>query len=247
MSTYIEISDLTVSFRTYNDHIPTLKQTIIQTLKRKSPGPESHIVLDKLSIRFSDGDKVGILGRNGTGKSTLLKSIVGIYPPHEGKVIVNGFAAALLELGAGFDMTRTAKENIYINGAILGRSKSEMDLMVDDILEFAELQEFPDMPASHLSSGMRSRLSFSIATAIQPEILILDEVFAAGDAAFINKARKRMGELIDACHILLFVSHSAELVTEFCNQAIVLDSGKIVFRGDPQDAVDYYNKEIVKL
>ena len=152
-----------------------------------------------------------------------------------------------MDLGAGFDIERTAIENIFLGGAVMGISRNEMKKKIRDILQFAELESFVNKPVKLLSSGMKSRLAFSIATSIDPEILILDEVFAAGDMAFIEKAKKRMANLIKNCDILLFVSHSNELIEQFCNKGLVLNGGKVQFKGGSRNACEYYNKEILKI
>ena len=227
--------------------MPTLAKSLFGLFNQNFNRSVKQKALDNITLDFNRGDKVGIIGRNGAGKSTLLKAIAGIYPPSAGIIKVYGNIACLLDLGAGFDVERTAIENIFLGGAVMGRSRKEMRGRIKDILQFAELESFINKPVKLLSSGMKSRLAFSIATSINPEILILDEVFAAGDMAFIEKAKKRMANLIKHCDILLFVSHSNELIEEFCNKGLVLNGGKVEFQGNSKDACTYYNREILKI
>ncbi len=246
MDTYIKISNLYVKFRGYMEHMPTLAQSFLNFGNKHRLKIPDFTALENINMTVHKGDKIGIIGNNGAGKSTLLKSIAGIYQPSHGMIEVLGHLTCLLELGIGFDLTRTVIENIYLCGAINGRSKKEMKRLTSDILEFSELEQFINKPVKLLSSGMKSRLAFSIATSINPEILILDEVFAAGDAAFIRKAQIRMRELIDSSHILLFVSHSTELIREICNKVIVLHNGKIVWQGSADESCQYYLTKILK-
>lgn len=245
--THIQIQNLSVWFKSYSEQMPTLAKSLFGLFYRNSDKAVKQMALDNVTLNFKRGDKVGIIGRNGAGKSTLLKAIAGIYPPSDGIIKVYGNIACLLDLGAGFDIERTAIENIFLGGAVMGISRNEMKKKIRDILQFAELESFVNKPVKLLSSGMKSRLAFSIATSIDPEILILDEVFAAGDMAFIEKAKKRMANLIKNCDILLFVSHSNELIEQFCNKGLVLNGGKVQFKGGSRNACEYYNKEILKI
>lgn len=243
----LNLCGVSLKFRRYTDATPTLKRWAIQALHRQS-GPPSHTdfwALQNIDLQLCSGDKVGIVGPNGAGKSTLLRTIAGIYPPTKGRIDGCGMMIALLELGTGFDATRTARENVYLCGATLGFQPAEMLRLMPEILAFAELSEFADTPVNHLSSGMRSRLAFSIAASVRPDILLLDEIFAAGDARFIAKARRRMREMVDASHILVFVSHSDELIREFCNKAVFLNAGNIVSTGPVETILNQYNREVV--
>jgi len=247
MATQIRIQGLGIEFLRYaSDHFPTLKHAAMRVVKGVKAAPAKFWALRDINLQFERGDRVGIIGRNGAGKSTLLKSITGIYPPIAGSIEVCGRVVPLLELGAGFMDNRTVEENIFLMGAIFGRSKREMAQALPGILAFSELEAFADTLLVNLSSGMRSRLAFSIATSFQPEILLLDEIFAAGDAQFVQKARERMSALIQSSHILLFVSHDEELVKEFCNRAILLDHGEVRRVGTPAEAYDYYHREILE-
>ncbi|MCL6263674.1 ABC transporter ATP-binding protein [Craterilacuibacter sp. RT1T] len=245
---FISMDSVSLSFRSYRNSNPTLKQKIVGMLNGRF-GEEEHETfeaLKRVSLHLSDGDRLAIVGGNGAGKSTLLRVMCGIYPPCEGEIRGEGKLIPLLELGTGFDVTRTVRENIYLCGATLGYSKSEMTMKIGEILDFAEMEDFIDAPVATLSSGMKSRIAFSIATAVQPDILILDEVFAAGDARFISKARRRMEGLIDNCKILVFVSHSEEHLRSMCNRAIYLEHGEIKLEGSVDFVIDHYNKNFVE-
>ncbi len=244
MKPFIKVNDLSIRFKDFSSNTSTLASFFISLIKLKRSHGFQFEALRNVTFDVYDGDKIGILGRNGAGKSTLLKAIAGIYPPSNGTIEINGVTAALLEFGVGFDVNRTVRENIFLGGAIYGRSRTQMLSLADNIIDFAELKEFVNTPAKLLSSGMKSRLAFSIATSIEPEILILDEVFAAGDANFIKKARARMSELINSCRILIFVSHAEELIKEFCNQGIVMEKGKVVMQGTAEKACSYYSAMI---
>ena len=193
-----------------------------------------------ISMEFNDGDRVGIIGHNGAGKSTLLKAICRIYEPSEGSISVEGQIAPLLEIGAGFHTEFTGRENIYLNGTILGFSSKQLLEIEKEIISFAELEEFIDTPVKYYSTGMYLRLAFSIATAVHPDILILDEVFAGGDAGFVEKANSRMQEMIDKSSIMLLVSHDIELLKKYCNRVVWIDHGVVVQDGPAQEVLDCY-------
>ena len=186
------------------------------------------------------GEVLGIVGRNGAGKSTLLKSISGIIKPYEGNITVNGNVVPLLELGSGFDFDLTGRENIYLNGALLGYSKSLLDSKFDEIVEFSELDRFIEHPLRNYSSGMLVRLAFSIATIIQPEILIVDEILAVGDERFQRKSKDKMLSLMKGGATVLFVSHSANQIVEICNRVVWLENGKVKLIGDPSEIMQQY-------
>ena len=183
---------------------------------------------------------MGLIGTNGSGKSTLLKLICGILRPYKGSVEVHGNIAPLIELGAGFDGELTARENIYLNGALLGHNKAFMDRHFDEIIEFSELQDFVDVPLKNFSSGMSARLGFAVATIIKPEILIVDEVLAVGDASFQEKCKKRMEEMLSGGTTLLFVSHSIDQVKELCQNVIWIDKGNVRASGKAKDIIPLY-------
>lgn len=200
------------------------------------------MAVDGVSFVLEHGDMLGIVGTNGAGKSTLLKAVSGIMEPTKGKIIANGEVAALLELGSGFDGDLTVKENAYLRGAMLGYTKEFMDETYDHIIDFAQLREFEDRPFKQLSSGMKSRLAFSIASLVKPDILILDEVLSVGDGAFQEKSAKKMREIISQGATTILVSHSLEQIRELCNKVLWLDHGKQIAFGDVKEVCDQYEK-----
>lgn len=198
------------------------------------------LALRDVSFSVRDGERVGIVGRNGAGKSVMLKTVCRIYEPTAGKVSVKGRIAPLLEIGAGFHPEFTGRENIYLNGAILGCTKGQLSVIEPEVIAFAELEEFIDMPVKYYSTGMYMRLAFSLATAIHPDILVLDEIFAGGDAAFVQKAKARMHDLINKASIMIMVSHDHQLVKSLCNRVIWMDHGRLVADGSPENIVERY-------
>lgn len=247
MPSRIEVNDVSLRFRIYRNPSPGLKETFIRTFAPKS-GDSGAIEFDALkNVTFSlqGGDRLGIVGMNGAGKSTLLKMLVGIYPPQSGTIHVEGKITPMIELGTGFDHELSGRENIYLNGSLLGRSFKQMRGLEEAIIEFSELKEMIDMPIKYYSSGMLGRLAFSIGAIVDPEILLLDEIFAAGDAHFVQKAMGRLLELFSNSQIVIFVSHDLEQLKSLCNKAIVMHKGKIVNQGNPEDMIDYYLEEIV--
>lgn len=200
-----------------------------------------------VSFELNDGDMLGIIGSNGAGKSTLLKVITGIMEPTSGTVTRLGTVSALLELASGFDGELTVKENAYLRGAMLGYTRKFMDQTYEEIIRFAELQEFQDRPFKHLSSGMKSRLAFSIASLVQPDILILDEVLSVGDGAFRKKSEEKMREIINRGATTILVSHSLPQIREMCNKILWMDKGRqIEFGEDVQGICDRYQKFLEK-
>lgn len=197
-----------------------------------------------VSFSLNAGDFLGIIGTNGAGKSTLLKAVSGIIKPQKGKIVTNGQIAALLELGTGFDGDLTIKENIYFRGALLGYTEKFMNEKYPEIIEFSELQDFENRKFRQLSSGMRSRLAFSIASLIDPDILILDEVLAVGDGAFRAKSEKKMLEIINSGVTTLFVSHSTAQMRKLCNKVLWLNKGEQMAFGDAKSVCDEYDKFI---
>ena len=199
--------------------------------------------LSNISFELNPGDMLGIIGANGAGKSTLLKAVSGIMRPSEGRVYVNGKIAALLELGSGFDGDLTVKENAYLRGAMLGYTRDFMNAAYSDIIEFAELREFENTPFKYLSSGMKSRLAFSIASLVNPDILILDEVLAVGDGAFRKKSEEKMKSIITGGATSILVSHSLDQITDTCNKVLWLDKGRqIAFGDEVKETCDAYAK-----
>lgn len=198
------------------------------------------MAVDGVSFELYEGDMLGIVGSNGAGKSTLLKAVAGIMEPTQGRITTNGDVAALLELGSGFDGDLTVKENAYLRGAMLGYTKEFMDTTYEQIIDFAELKEFENRPFKQLSSGMKSRLAFSIASMVQPDILILDEVLSVGDGAFQKKSAKKMQEIISKGATTILVSHSLSQIRELCNRVLWLDQGRQVAFGDSAEICDRY-------
>ena len=241
--TAIEVDNVSMKFNLSREKVDSLKDYIFKTIKREIQYNEFW-ALKNVSFSVEKGDRVGILGLNGAGKSTLLKVISGVFKPTEGHVDKHGKMVPLLELGAGFDPQYTGKENIYLYGAMLGYTKKFIDSKYDEIVEFSELQKFMDVPVKNYSSGMKSRLGFSIATVVEPKILILDEVHSVGDAKFRKKSEKKIMSMFDSGVTVLFVSHSLEQVQRLCNKAMILEKGKLIAYGDIDPISEQYSKMI---
>lgn len=237
----IKVKDVGMEFNLSQEKIDNIKEYIIKLLKRELLFQEFWALKD-ISFEVKKGDRVGIIGLNGAGKSTLLKIISGVMKPTEGNIKIKGKIVPLLELGAGFDPNYTGKENIFLNGAMLGYSKDFLEEKYDEIVEFSEIEKFIDVPLKNYSSGMRARLGFSIATVVEPEILVLDEVLSVGDAKFKKKSEERIMSLFDKGITVLFVSHSVNQVKRLCNKAIWLEKGKIVMQGDVEEVCAAYEK-----
>ena len=201
---------------------------------------QEFLALQDVDLKVKKGEAWGLIGINGSGKSTLLKAISGIMKPYKGTITVRGNIAPLIELGAGFDANLTARENIFLNGAVLGHSKKEMQEHFEEIVDFAEIRKFLDSPIKNYSSGMKARLGFSVATMVKPDILIVDEVLSVGDYKFKQKCQKRMEEMLSSGTTLLFVSHSIDQVKELCDHALWLDHGKMVMSGEAGPICDAY-------
>ncbi|OED30322.1 ABC transporter ATP-binding protein [Methanosphaera sp. WGK6] len=239
----VDVKNVSMEFNMSQIKTDNLKEYVIKALKRELRF-KSFWALQDVSVQVKKGERVGFIGLNGAGKSTLLKIISGVMKPTKGSVNVKGQMAPLLALGAGFDPDYTGTENIYLNGSLLGHSKREMNKKYDEIVEFSEVGEFIDVPVKNYSSGMKSRLAFSIATSINPEILILDEVLSVGDASFQKKCKKRMNEMMQGDVSLLFVSHSINQVRDLCDKAIWLDHGKVVAQGEVNKICNQYMKHV---
>ena len=237
----ISVEELSIKFRIYHDHSPSLKDVVAGFFSsRKSTSYSDFWAVNQVSLQIKAGERVGIVGRNGAGKSTLLKALCRIYEPSSGSVRVTGHIAPLLEIGAGFHPEFTGRENIHLNGAILGFTRAQLASIEDEVINFAELQEFIDTPVKYYSTGMYLRLAFSIATAIQPEILILDEMFAGGDAGFVQKATARMKRAVEAASIMVLVSHDLALLESMCTRVIWMDKGKVLYDGPAKDILALY-------
>lgn len=237
----IEVKNLKKSFRLPTEQSYGLKQAIFNRL-RGIKGYREQRVLKGLNFNIKKGEFIGIIGRNGSGKSTLLKILAGIYYPQAGEITVNGTLVPFIELGVGFNPELTGRENVYMNGALLGFSNAEMDKMYNDIWKFAELEDFQDQKLKNYSSGMQVRLAFSIAIRARGDILLLDEVLAVGDAAFQQKCNDYFTSLHDKKQTVILVTHSMEDVRKFCDRAILIEQGKIIKEGDPNKVADAYNE-----
>lgn len=242
--TAIEVKDMSMLFNLNKEKVDNIKEYFIKLVTRKLHFTEFWALQD-INLKIEKGDRVGVLGFNGAGKSTLLKVIAGVLKPTKGSVKVNGIIAPMLELGAGFDMNYSGKENIFLYGATMGYSRKFIEEKYDEIVEFSELKDFIDVPVKNYSSGMRARLGFAIATAVEPEILILDEVLSVGDAKFRKKSQAKIQSMFDKGITVLFVSHSVDQVLNICNKAIVLDHGKIIAQGDAKEICAKY-EDMVK-
>ena len=238
-NTVVKVDHVTVRFNKASVKVYNMKEYAIRLLKRQLMFQE-FLALQDVSLEVKKGEAWGIMGRNGSGKSTLLKLISGVLSPYKGTVKVNGSIAPLIELSAGLDGQLNAVENIFLNGALLGHSKKFMQERMDEIVEFAELKDFLEIPIKNFSSGMRARLGFSIATTVRPQLLIVDEVLAVGDVAFRQKCEKRMQDMLDKGTTLLYVSHSTNSVKKLCNKALWLNKGQEVMHGDVDTVCSAY-------
>lgn len=237
----IEIKNLSIKFRIYHDRSPSLKDYFANFFKAHNLSSFSEFwAINNVSFNVKAGDRVGIVGHNGAGKSTLLKALCRVYESTEGGISVTGRIAPLLEIGAGFHPEFTGRENIYLNGSILGYSKAELKKIEPEVIAFAEVEDFIDTPVKYYSTGMYMRLAFSLATAMHPDILVLDEIFAGGDVAFMAKAKNRMYSLIDKANIIIMVSHDHLLIKSLCNRVIWIDHGKLIADGQPEDVINRY-------
>ena len=237
--TMIEVSDVSMRFRINSDKILSMKEFVTTALRGKLRYQE-FTALEHVSFTVKKGETLGLIGRNGAGKSTMLKVISGILKPTEGSVVCHGNVVPMLELGSGFDMDLTGRENIFLNGAILGYSEEFLKEKYDEIVGFSELGQFIEVPIRNYSSGMLARLAFSIATVVQPEILIVDEILSVGDVQFQDKSKRRMLELMGGGTTVLFVSHSIEQIREMCSRVVWLEKGHLKLAGMAEEICDAY-------
>ncbi len=236
----IQVEHLTMEFKASNDKIDTLKEYVIRTIKRDKSENKKVTVLNDISFTVKRGEKLGILGFNGAGKSTLLRIIAGVYEPTEGKITINGKIAPLLELSAGFDKNYSGKDNIYLNGALLSMDKNYLDEKYDEIVEYSELGEYINFPVKNYSKGMKAKLGFSIATLIEPDILIIDEILSVGDIKFKKKSGEKINEMMAEGVTVLLVSHSINQVRRICDKCIWIDNGELIMEGDVDEVCDAY-------
>ena len=241
MEEVLRLTGVGMKFNLSKEKVDNLKEYAIKLVKHKLRYQEFWALKD-ISFAAEQGDRIGVLGLNGAGKSTLMKVVAGVFRPTEGTVKKTGLIAPLIELGAGFDMQYTGAENIYLNGAVLGYSHEFMEERFEEIVQFSELKDFIDVPLRNYSSGMRARLGFSIATAVSPDILILDEVLSVGDAKFKKKSEKRLFEMMDKGVTVLFVSHNLEQVKRVCNKAMILDHGRMLEFSDMETVTAHYKE-----
>ena len=237
--TIIKVDHVSMKFNLSSEKVDNFKEYLIKRIKNNLKYDEFWALTD-VDFEVKRGESVALIGLNGCGKSTMLKVIAGVLKPTKGSVSVGGTIAPMIELGAGFDMDLTARENVYLNGAILGYNRAQMNEYYDDLVEFSELEEFMDVPIKNFSSGMLARLAFSIATIGKPDILIVDEILAVGDYSFQQKCLKRMDEMMGGGTTLLFVSHSIDQVRKLCDHAVWINKGQIMQVGEVNEVCDAY-------
>lgn len=238
----IEVNNVSMCFNLAEEKTDTVKEYIVKLLTGKLHFNEFY-ALKNVSFSVKRGEAVALIGKNGSGKSTMLKIIAGVMYPTEGSISINGSIVPLIELGAGFDPDLTARENIYLNGAVLGYDRDFMNRHFEEIVEFSELESFIDVPIKNFSSGMVARLGFAIATIVRADILVVDEILAVGDFKFQQKCKAKMAELMSGGTTLLFVSHSGDEVKELCQKAVWLDHGNLMAYGNTEEVYDLYERK----
>lgn len=238
----IEINDVSMKFNLGIERGFSLKQSFIDIFKKKEKINNDFWALKDISFNVKKGEVVGLIGSNGAGKSTLLKVIAGVMKPTKGTLSTGGSICPMIELGAGFDMEITAKENVFLNGAVMGYSKVFLESKYDEIVNFSELQEFMEVPVKNFSSGMVTRLAFSIATIVEPEILIVDEILSVGDIAFQAKSEEKMMTMIKGGTTVIYVSHSLDSIKKICNKVIWLEHGAIIKEGNTEKICNEYKE-----
>lgn len=239
----MKVDQVSMKFNLSSEKVDNVKEYVIKMLKKELMFQEFWALRD-ISFEVKKGERLGVVGLNGAGKSTLLKVVSGVLKPTEGSVTTTGRIAPLLELGAGFDQQYTGSENIFLYGSMLGFHRDFLREKYDEIVEFSELGHFIDVPMKNYSSGMKARLGFSVATIVEPDILILDEVLSVGDAKFRKKCEKRIQDMFDKGVTVLFVSHSTAQVLRICNRGILLEKGRLIAKGTAQDVVSYYEAKM---
>lgn len=239
----IKIENVSMRFNLGIEKNFSIKEAFISVFDKKRRKKKTDFwALRDVSFHVKKGEVIGLIGSNGAGKSTLLKVVSGVMKPTKGKVYVSGQISPMIELGAGFDAELTARENIYLNGAILGYSKEFIDSKFNEIVEFSELIDFLDVPVKNFSSGMVAKLAFSIATVVNPEILIVDEILSVGDIKFQEKSKNKMMEMIKGGTTVLYVSHSLESIKELCDRVVWIEHGKVVKIGPAKEIIEEYYK-----
>lgn len=245
----IKLENVSMKFNLGIEKNFSMKQAMINFLsfnKKNKKKKEEFWALKNISFGVKKGEVIGLIGSNGAGKSTLLKVVSGVMKPTKGKVIVNGVISPMIELGAGFDPELTARENIFLNGSILGYSKKFIEERFEEIVEFSELRDFLDVPVRNFSSGMTAKLAFSIATIVDPEILIVDEILSVGDIKFQEKSKNKMLEMIKGGTTVLYVSHSLQSIKELCDKVIWIEHGNMIKMGKTEEICDEYYKSQMK-
>lgn len=235
----VDVDHVTIRFNLANQKVDNLKEYCIRMIKKELMFQEFLAVKD-VSFQIGRGEAWGIIGSNGSGKSTLLKAISGIIKPYKGKITVNGRIAPLIELGAGFDGNLTARENIFLNGCILGHTEKYMKEHFDEIVDFAGLWDFLDSPIKNYSSGMKARLGFSVATSVKPDLLIVDEILSVGDMKFKKKCQERITEMLDQGTTLIYVSHSMQEIEKLCQRVVWLEKGDLIMNGSTEEVCQAY-------
>lgn len=243
----IKIENISMRFNLGIEKNFSIKEAFISLFDKKRRVKKTEFwALKDISFNVKPGEVIGLIGSNGAGKSTLLKVVSGVMKPTKGKVTVNGVISPMIELGAGFDLELTARENIYLNGAILGYQKKFIEEKFEEIVEFSELRDFLDVPVKNFSSGMIAKLAFSIATVVEPEILIVDEILSVGDIKFQEKSKNKMMEMIKGGTTVLYVSHSLESIMELCDRVVWIEHGKLIKMGKTKEICDEYYKKQIK-
>lgn len=232
---------MNLNFPRKEGSFPILKRILLKPLGRAAQGPET-CGLSDISLTINKGEIIGIIGRNGSGKSTLLRTMAGIYKPDEGWIGINGQISLLAGVGVGMNKDLTGRENIHLYGSMLGNEREVMDSMMDEIIAFSELEEFIDEPLRTYSSGMKARLGISVATAVKPDILLIDEVLGVGDPGFKKRSQQRIREMMDDSNTVVLVSHSFSLLKEICSRMIMMEKGKMKCIGTPEEVIAAYHE-----
>ena len=244
MKNAVEVNNVSMRFNLARERVDNIKEWFVRRLRGKQTAVDEFWALKDVSFNIPKGDSFALVGSNGSGKSTMLKIISGILTPTTGSVTINGSIAPLIELGAGFDMELTGRENVFLNGAVLGHSKKMMLEKYDEIIDFSELKQFEDVPVKNYSSGMLARLGFSVATMVKPDILIVDEILAVGDFAFQQKCQKRMEDMMSGGTTVVLVSHSEHDVKRICKHAAWINKSKLMYVGESDKVLEAYTSKL---